>query len=101
MSMCVKLEDLEKNKDNLDYFKDRMISIEDVFKDKPKVMLDKKRVELFLNGVNLRLDEVKFEEFSEADVFLKNDFVCRVYGNNIGFVGTCIVKNGFLKRDVV
>ena len=77
-------EDLERNKDNIEK---NLISIEDIFKDWPKIILKEVKKELFINGVNLK----GFDNFC--------DWVYKIYCND--FIGLGIIKNGFLKRDIV
>ena len=66
--------------------KEKIISIEKVFKDKPKIDLNNRKLELFLNGVQLTHD--------------LEDELYRIY-NNKKFIGLGIVKNKLLKRDIV
>ena len=72
----ITLENAEKN----------LIKIEEVFKEKDKIELDNKKLELFLNGVKLTYDLPK-------DIY-------RIY-NNKQFIGIGIVENKLLKRDIV
>lgn len=65
---------------------EKIISIEEIFKDKPKIDLNDRKLELFLNGVQLTHD--------------LEDEVYRIYNNN-NFIGLGIVKNKLLKRDIV
>ena len=65
---------------------ERIILIEKVFEDKPRIDLNNRKLELFLNGVQLT---------HELD-----DELYRVYNNN-NFIGLGIVKNKLLKRDIV
>lgn len=83
---AITLEELENNKDNEEYLKDKIISIEKVFENKNKINLNKRKTELFLNGVKLTHD-------------LKDD-IYLVYSNNV-FLGLGIVQNKLLKRDVI
>lgn len=62
------------------------ISIEEFFKNKEKIELNEKAFQLFLNGVKLNNN--------------KEDGVYRIYNNN-KFIGTGIIKNKLLKRDVI
>ena len=78
---AISLEDL----DNVN-LQDKLISIEKVFEDKPKIDLDNRKLELFLNGVQLTHD--------------LNDGVYTIYNDN-KFIGLATVKNKLLKRDVV
>lgn len=66
--------------------KEKIISIENVFKNKPKIDLNNRKLELFLNGVQLTYD--------------LDDELYRVYNNN-NFIGLGIIKNKLLKRDIV
>ena len=76
----INLEELSK-----DEAQKRIITIENIFKDKEKIYLNDKGVELFLNGVQLT---------SELE-----DGVYRVYNNE--FIGLGVIKDKLLKRDIV
>ena len=82
----ISLEELEQNKDNEEFLKNNVISIEKVFENKNKINLNKRKKELFLNGVKLTYN-------LEDDIYL-------VYSNNV-FLGLGIVQNKLLKRDVI
>ena len=77
----ISLDDL----DNIN-IEEKIISIEKVFEDTPKIDLNDRKLELFLNGVQLTHD--------------LEDEVYRIYNNN-NFIGLGIVKNKLLKRDIV
>lgn len=81
------LENMEKHRNDLEWIKERVISIEDIFKDKEKIILDERKLELFLNGVNL-----KFEI---------TDGIYKIYNNLGNFIGIGCVKETKLKRDVI
>lgn len=83
---AITLEELEQNKDNEEYLKNNIISIEKVFENKNRISLNQRKKELFLNGVKLTHD-------------LKDD-IYLVYSNNV-FLGLGIVQNKLLKRDVI
>ena len=70
----------------LENVKENLIKTEEVFKEKDKIELDNKKLELFLNGVKLTYDLPK-------DIY-------RIY-NNKQFIGIGIVENKLLKRDIV
>ena len=79
------IEEIEKNKNEIDKY---LISMEKIFEDLHKIDLpNMRKKELFLNGVNLK----GFEKYKDG--------VYNVYC--IDYIGLGIVKNGFLKRDVV
>lgn len=70
----------------LENVEENLIKIEEVFKEKDRIELDNKKLELFLNGVKLTYDLPK-------DIY-------RIY-NNKQFIGIGIVENKLLKRDIV
>ena len=70
------IEELEK----------RIITIEEVFKDKEKIDMTEKGIELLKNGVMLTYK-------------LKDDYY-RIYSKN-KFIGIGIVQNNLLKRDII
>lgn len=78
---AISLEDL----DNVN-LEERIISIEKIFKDNLTINLNDRKLELFLNGVQLTHD--------------LNDGLYRIY-NNSNFIGLGIVKGKLLKRDIV
>lgn len=65
----------------------KLISIEEFLKDKEKITLEHNKLELFLNGGRIK---VKLE-----------DEVYRVYNVDGEFIGSGVVENGLLKRDIV
>ena len=74
------------DKINEDIIKQNIITIENLFKNKNGIEIDKRRLELFLNGVRLSTD-------------LKSD-IYRIYCED-KFVGIGEVKNKLLKRDII
>lgn len=66
--------------------KGNIIPIENIFLDKSHIELNNKKLELFLNGVELSYE--------------LNDGVYRIYSKN-KFIGLGVVKNKLLKRDIV
>lgn len=83
---AITLEELENNKNNEEYLKNKIISIENIFENKNKINLNERKKELFLNGVKLTYN-------LEDDIYL-------VYSNN-KFIGLGKVKDNILKRDVI
>ncbi len=70
-----------------EYEKEILISIEKFFQDKDKILLSPRSFIAFINGVKLMADN--------------EDGIYRIYNSNNEFVGSGIVKNGILKRDIV
>ncbi len=79
----ITISELQEKKDNLG---DNMITIEEFFANKEKIMLNKKQLEKFLNGVKLS--------------YALPEETYRIYDNN-RFIGLGIIQNGYLKRDVI
>ena len=71
-----------------DFSKLGFISVEDFFKDKGFFKFDDFKINKFLNGA----------KFFVGD---KSDGVYRVYEKNMRFVGTGVVCDGVIKRDIV
>ena len=77
--------ELERTQDNIQNF---LITMEETFSGLPKISLPSHRLKLFLNGV-------AFSDFSSASDGLYNIYCDSTY------LGTGIIKNGFLKRDLI
>ena len=84
---AIDFETLENNKNNNEFLNNNIISIEKVFKKLEKIELNKRKEELFLNGVLL--------------TFKLQDGVYNIYSQENKYLGLGIVKNNLLKRDVV
>ena len=78
----VKLDELENEVEREKF----VISLEEVFKDKEKIVLNNRKSELFFNGVKLTFNVL--------------DGVYRIY-NQESFLGLGVVSDALLKRDVV
>ena len=76
----VKLDEIILKKDNI-------ISIEKYFSNNSEIELNDRKLELFLNGVNL--------------TFELNNGIYRIYNAKKEFIGIGIVENKLLKRDVI
>ena len=74
------IDEIEKN------IQKKFITIEEYFKKYPKINLDLRKLQLFLNGVQLNYN-------------LENG-IYTIY-NNEKFIGTGTIKNNLLKRDIV
>ena len=83
ISNSVTVEELQENIDEVDR---HLISLERLFENNPSINLNSRKLQLFLNGVQLTVQET--------------DGVYKVYSEN-KFVGIGVVNNGLLKRDIV
>lgn len=84
---AISIETLELNKENKEFLNSHIITMEKIFEDLPKIILNSRKEELFLNGVMLTFD--------------KNDGLYNIYSSNKEYVGLGIIKNKLLKRDIV
>ena len=80
----ITIEELKENPN--EEVNKKIITIEDLFKDKGKIALNNRKKELFLNGVRLTIEK-------------PND-IYKVYNEN-EFIGLGIVENNLLKRDII
>ena len=83
ISNSITLEQIQNNPNELEKY---LITIEDIFKDKVNINLDNKKLQLFLNGVQLN--------------FNKEEGVYKIYNAN-KFIGIGCIKKNKLKRDIV
>ena len=81
---AITIDELEKNEQNNEFLNKNLISIEDIFIDKEVINLDDTKS--FLNGVQIKIK--------------KEDGIYRIYNNN-NFMGTGIIENNLLKRDLI
>lgn len=83
ISDSITLEELQNNQDDI---KEYIIPIERLFQNNGSIELTDKKLQLFLNGVQLTMD--------------KQDGIYKIYNNN-KFIGIGIIKNSLLKRDII
>ena len=87
----IHINELEQNKDNMEYLKTHIISIEQLFiklyGKENKIQLDDKKMQLFINGVKLS--------------FTLENGLYRIYNNENKFVGIGSCNEGKLKREIV
>lgn len=83
----ITVEELENNKDNIEFINSKIISIEKLFKENKSIKLENKKLELFLNGV-------KLTQKSEDGIY-------KIYDENNNFIGIGIIENNLLKRDII
>lgn len=84
---AIDFETLEKNKDDEEFLKNNLITMEEMFSDFPKLILNSRKIELFLNGVML--------------TFKNKDGIYNVYNESNNYIGTGTIKNELLKRDII
>lgn len=82
-----KIQELEENKEDTKYLESKIISVEEIFKNKEKIKLDDRKMQLFLNGV-------KITQNQENDIY-------RIYDKNEKFIGIGIIQDKLLKRDII
>lgn len=87
----IKIDELEQNKNNEEFLKRYLISIEDLFiklyGENNKIVLNEKKLSLFFNGVRLSHN--------------LQDGQYRIYNEDGEFVGTGSVRKKLLKREIV
>ena len=82
----ITFEELEKNKNNKEWLISNSYTLEEVFDYLPKLELNDRKKELFLNGVQL--------------TFKEKEGLYNIY-NNKNYLGTGTIKNELLKRDII
>ena len=79
---AITIQELEDSKNKLEKF----ITLEKFFEDSKNILLDDRKIKLFLNGVKLTCNYEKG--------------IYKIYHND-KFIGTGIVENNLLKRDII
>ena len=82
----ITIETLKEHKDDIQWVDKQLINVEEFFSSKKDLELSNKKLELFLNGVKLTYE--------------LEDGIYRIY-NNTKFIGTGIICNKLLKRDII
>ena len=83
---AVSIEELEENQNNKEWLNANIVTLEQLLNDKLKICIKKTDFNRYINGVNLKVN--------------CTDDVYKIYCDD-KFLGSGIVKNGMLKRDVV
>lgn len=83
----ITIEALEANKENENWLKEHIISMKDMVKNMPMIKIEQKKLPHFLNGVNITAQQP--------------DDIYQIYDEKNQFIGTGVVKNQFLKRDII
>lgn len=82
----ITIEELDENKENNEFLNEHFITFEKHFENNDEIILNDRKLSLFLNGVNLSFDLM--------------DGIYKIY-NNSNFIGIGTVKNNLLKRDII
>ena len=86
----IKIEELEKNKNNPEFLEKHIISIEkafiQIYGNANYIELDEKKLELLYNGVKLKNN--------------KTSGLYRIYDKQKKFIGIAKLENGYLKREI-
>ena len=83
----ITIEELEKNINNKEFIKNNFISFERVLKENKNIILNKKMLKLFYNGVKIQIEQ--------------ENGTYKIYNEDNIFLGTGIVLNNLLKRDII
>ena len=83
----ITLEEIEDNRDDNKFLESKLITIEEIFKNKEKIIFKNEQLNKFLNGVKLSFD-------------LKDDLY-RIYNEKQNFIGIGKIENKKLKRDII
>ena len=83
----VTIDNLEENKDNLDWLNKKIITLENLLKDVNKFIIKSSDLDKFLNGVKLTTNN--------------EDGIYTIYSEDDKFIGSGIVENNKIKRDVI
>lgn len=83
----INFDELEHIKTSPELLEKHLIKMENLFSELPKLDLNKRKQELFLNGVML--------------TFELEDGIYNIYSYDNKYIGTGIIKNKLLKRDIV
>lgn len=84
---AITIEKLEEYIENKKYEDLNIITMEELLKEKEKIVLNEKNLELFLNGVKIKIE-------NKTGIY-------RIYNENKQFIGTGVVQENKLKRDVI
>lgn len=86
ISNAISIEEIQKNENPKEILEKHLITIEEIFDSKENIEVNERKLQLFLNGVKL--------------TYNKKDEIYKIYNEN-KFIGTGVIKNNLLKRDIV
>ena len=81
------IEEIQKDMEDKKDINDKIISIEKLFKDRERIILDNNKLAYFLNGVKLTQK--------------LPDGIYRIYDEKYKFIGIGVLTNNLLKRDII
>ena len=86
LSQAITIEDIEKNKDNVEFWNEHVITMQKFFENYPVTELQEKKLNLFLNGVQLTNN--------------KPDGLYQIKVND-DIIGIGKIRNNLLKREII
>ncbi|MCI8654587.1 MAG: tRNA pseudouridine(55) synthase TruB [Clostridia bacterium] len=84
---AITIEELEKNYQNKEFMNKNLLTIEDLFIEKPSIIIQNDRMKHFLNGVKL--------------TYRLSDNIYRIYNEEKKFIGIGSLKKELLKREII
>lgn len=87
IKQSITIEQLQQNIDNSEFINDHFCTIEGFFQKNQSIVLQEKELNRLLNGVKIRVE--------------LQDGLCRLYDNKKNFIGTGLVENQQLKREII
>lgn len=84
LNQAITIEELESNKEQV--IKNKIITLEELFKNNSKIVLNKQNLQMFLNGVKINA--------------IAQDGIYNIYDTSNIYIGTGIIKDNKLKRDI-
>ena len=86
LSQAITIEDIEKNKDNVEFWNEHVITMQKFFENYPVTELQERKLNLFLNGVQLTNN--------------KPDGLYQIKVND-DIIGIGEIRNNLLKREII
>lgn len=86
------IEELEENKENI-----HIMSIEELFEENAKIILNEEKLRLFLNGGRINIGKTNVGGDESRAPFK----IIRIYNSQNCFIGTGILTKNILKRDII
>lgn len=87
INRSISIEELKENIFNQNFIMQHLITIEEIFREKNQIIMEHKKIEMFLNGVKIP--------------FNLKDELYRIYDEKNNFIGIGSIKEQFLKRKII